>query len=75
MKTNYIVTAPQVFNLKEAYSNWKETHLGSFDDFCTMLLTPSADRDVFLATLSSSASFLGSIAVTSFNRHANTRAL
>jgi hypothetical protein len=64
---NNVTTAPQVSDTSMLFTAWKESHIGSRQDFVRFISTPSGERTRFLLTVYVTGVFHGSLLLNQVN--------
>lgn len=59
--TNSITIAPQVSDVPSLFTAWKQSHVGSYDDFIRFITRPSGERSRFLMTVQVTGERQGSL--------------
>lgn len=59
--TNSITIAPQVSNVASLFRFWKQSNVGSYQDFISFITRPSGERSRFLLTVQVTGSHHGSL--------------
>ena len=62
MENNNIVSAPQLADVDKYYNIWKENHFGTKPDFIDFMMSPTPERDMFIASLNPEIVFVGAVA-------------
>lgn len=58
---NNVTIAPQVSDVASLYQVWRQSHVGSYQDFIRFITTPSGGRSRFLTTVQVTGTFHGSL--------------
>lgn len=67
-KQNNIILAPITAQVTELYNEWKETNVGTLEDFYKFMVTPSVKRELFLSSLKIESQFNGSFIANIFQK-------
>ena len=63
MKTNNIVSAPQIDNFDEIYTLWRDQFNAGRHAFYEFMTTPSPERSRFILKCKLSVKFIGGVAI------------